>query len=109
MFTFFCSVEEHVEDANKMQEMDQELQIERTLQLGDTVVDNDTKVEGRMLALQEFHRVDHAPAEEDTEVADKTEETDGPLRERMQMTVVRAHFNKRCKETIRAWISRIIF
>ena len=38
-------------DANKMQEVDQKLQIERTLQIGDTTIDDDTEVEGRIMAL----------------------------------------------------------
>ena len=51
MFTFFCIVQEHAKDTNKMQEVDQELQIEGALQLRDTDVDDDTEVEGRTLTL----------------------------------------------------------
>ena len=77
MFTFICIVQEHAEDAKKMQEVDQKLQLDQTHQLGDTDVDEDTEVEGRTLALQEFRRANHTHAEEDTQVADKVEESDG--------------------------------
>ena len=80
MFTFFCIVQEHAKNANKMQEVDQELQIERTLQLGDTDINNNTEVEGWTMAFQEFRGADHAPIEEDTEVANKVEKSKGPLK-----------------------------
>ena len=61
-----------------MQEVDHELEIERTLQIRDTIVDNDMEVEGQTVALQVFHGADHAPIEEATEVAAKAKESDGP-------------------------------
>ena len=49
------------------------------LQIEDTAVNDNTEVEGRTLAVQEFFGVDHAPAQEAIEIVDKAEESNGPL------------------------------
>ena len=72
-----CIVQKHADDANKMQEVDQEPLIQWTRQLGDTKIDDDTE-EGQTLALQVFRGAIPTPVEEDTEVADQVEESDGP-------------------------------
>ena len=79
MCLYSCIVQEHAEDANKMQEVDQEPLIQQMRQLGDTDFDDDMEEEGQMLALQVFGGAIPAPAEEDTKVADEVEESDGPL------------------------------
>ena len=61
-----------------MQEVNQEPLIQRMHQLEDTDFDDNTEEEGQTLALQVFGGAIPAPAEEDMEVADEAEESDGP-------------------------------